>query len=471
VSAVIQGAAVLWDTAPTLMQAAMAIANRILRAKLREFGGYEFDTDGAGMLAAFHNATAACQFCLEAQVWLLQAKWPQELRDHANSADESPVGEIGGALMFHGLRVGMAVHHGTVDARTTNVPDGPDHHRVQYHGPTVLQLLHLASFATGGQITISMPVWVQVKDDLVALGKPAVSDLGQHRLAFHRSGANDRLSTATSEMVGLFQVLPASLARRSFVAGISTDAMAHQGMSGGIPSQLSQFRRTVVGNESAALRHSSSALAKAVSVLDEEAVMVAESVKSVSCKLRDAQVHGRMYSQADIIAHIASLDRVVTRTDVIQRDVDRVIKSQKQQAAGMRSLEEQIAQHARVALTEDEFKRKIDLVHDRCSEKAFESKLASDHQVQQLRNALSKSEGLVGTLRGTVADEVGVPAANALSGVPSTSVSFSGKPSALRPNTAQRPGIAQRPGSAQRTSSSGRASGRLHSSIAASKKK
>jgi hypothetical protein len=136
-----------------------------------------------------------------------------------------------------------------------------------------------------------------------------------------------------------------------------------------------------------------------VATLAEEAESVGTSVTSLACKVRDAQVNGRIYSQADIVAHIAAIDRIVARTDVVRRDSERVGQSQRETIAAIRVLEEQVALQAKVSMSEDEYKKKLDLVNDRANERLHEQRLQSEHHIQQLRSSLQRAEAAAAELR------------------------------------------------------------------------
>jgi len=157
--------------------------------------------------------------------------------------------------------------------------------------------------------------------------------------------------------------------------------------------------RAAVAAEVAALRTRADQVRKAIETLSEEAQSVGSSVTSLSCKVRDAQVNGRIYSQADIVAHVAAIDRIVARTEVVRRDVERVSTAQADTMNAAKQLEEQVILQTKVSMNDDEYKKKLDLINDRGNERLYELKLQSDHQIQQLRSALQKSEGTIAELK------------------------------------------------------------------------
>uniref|UniRef100_A0A7S1LQR0 Guanylate cyclase domain-containing protein n=1 Tax=Neobodo designis TaxID=312471 RepID=A0A7S1LQR0_NEODS len=391
----IDGAAVLWDADSATMQSALTICNDIVRAKIREFGGYEYAAEAGTMQIAFQEPDAAVRFALEAQEWLLRARWPLDLLKHHAAREELS----NGSVVFRGLRVGITLHRGEAQLEETAVPVGLGTGRTTYFGKTVTQLMHLASFCSGGQIIASAPVWNCIRDSLSTLGTPSIAELGQHRIAVASRGADGRADAfSSSETVTLHQLLPQSLASRTFAREGTMDSAVSAGGIG-ISSHFSQMARSAVGAEVSALRSRADMIRKAVETLSEEVQSVGSSVTSLSCKVRDAQVNGRIYSQADIVAHVAAIDRIVARSDVIRRDVERVSASQNDALAAVKQLEEQVVLQTKVSMNDDEYKKKLDLINDRGNERLYELKLQSDHQIQQLRSALQKAESTISELK------------------------------------------------------------------------
>lgn len=394
-STFVEGAAILWESAPHVMQASMSIANDILRAKLRQFGGYEFASDSGCLHIAFHDTASAVRFALESQQWLLRARWPPELAEHAATRDE----KAGETVVFRGLRVGITVHYGEADFESTNIPIGIGAGRAQYHGRAVHQLLHMSSLCSGGQVVVSEAAWHRVKhESATALNNPVVSEIGQHRISVASRGDRGEQTFSTSEMVTLYQVMPRELAPRGFSRETVVEATGgDNGVT--VASYHSQMRRSVVAAEVSTLRGKSATLMRAAETLADETEAVTSMVSSLACKLRDAQVNGRIYGQADIVAHIAAIDRIVARSDVIKRDVERVASAQREQTTAVKTLEEQVTVQTKIAMTEDEFKKKLELANERANEQLFEQRLRADHEVQQLRNALARAESAAADLR------------------------------------------------------------------------
>lgn len=391
----IDGAAVLWDADGSAMQSALTICTDVVRAKIRQFGGYEFAAEAGTMQIAFQQPEDSVRFALEAQEWLLRARWPIDLLKHHAAREEV----VNGVVAFRGLRVGITLHRGESQLEETSVPIGVGTGRSVYFGKTVTQLMHLASFCSGGQIVASAPVWTGVRDVLATLGAPAVAELGQHRIAIASRGSGTRGDAfSSSETVTLHQFLPKSLSVRTFAREGTLDSSVSAGGIG-LSSHFSQMARAAVAAEVATLRTRADQVRKAIETLSEEAQSVGSSVTSLSCKVRDAQVNGRIYSQADIVAHVAAIDRIVARTEVVRRDVERVSTAQADTMNAAKQLEEQVILQTKVSMNDDEYKKKLDLINDRGNERLYELKLQSDHQIQQLRSALQKSEGTIAELK------------------------------------------------------------------------
>lgn len=166
----------LWATKPSEMQTAITYLHATLRYKRQEYGAYECYADGVCMLLVFEDVIAACRFALDVQEWCLRLPWPAALvREEASCGtvyaspplssegerserNASPLlalgasamrmdysdsqrqpallhgGEGGGSapasmagggstVLFHGLRIGAAIHTGLCEVEDTAVPE------------------------------------------------------------------------------------------------------------------------------------------------------------------------------------------------------------------------------------------------------------------------------------------------------------------------------------------------------------
>eukprot|EP00891_Asterochloris_glomerata_P005056 jgi/Astpho2/5056/fgenesh1_pg.00071_%23_35_t len=81
----VEGSTMLWEWNHAVMDEAIEVHDRIMRAQLFKFGGYEITTEGDAFLMAFHEPTAAVAWGLATQQALLTAKWPTALQYHEKS--------------------------------------------------------------------------------------------------------------------------------------------------------------------------------------------------------------------------------------------------------------------------------------------------------------------------------------------------------------------------------------------------
>ncbi|HEY3247633.1 MAG TPA: adenylate/guanylate cyclase domain-containing protein, partial [bacterium] len=143
----IEGSTRLWEQHPGAMKQALARHDELLREAITDHGGQIFKTVGDGVYAVFPAASAALSAALAAQ-----GKLPAETQ-----------------AISGGLRVRMAVHTGTAEAR-----DG------DYFGPALNRVARLLAAGHGGQILVSEATSALVADDL----PPGVTlqDRGRFRL-------------------------------------------------------------------------------------------------------------------------------------------------------------------------------------------------------------------------------------------------------------------------------------------------
>ena len=388
----VDGAAMLWEYDTNAAQSATMLLNSTVRSKLAQYGAYECFSDGATMMIAFHDPAAACRFCIETQLWLMEAPWPPSILAHHNTAETYEQDERGNRfLVFRGLRVGMAIHSGEVEMEPTGLPVGIGEGRVHYFGRTVILALHLASMALGGQIIVSGPVWEKVKGAANDLGGHVMSDLGDHRLTV---ASRDSPNSTTTEVMALVQLLPTQLQARNFSRQAMFDARKHL-QAGDTPAAspaLSHLRRSILADEVTALRNRKTAISKAVETLSDEVAAVTKLVEALRLKVKDAQMNNRTFSAAEIASQSASIDRLVTRSDTMRTDITRVIAAEKEVTAQIKTLDDTLQQHSRITMTEDDFRRRIDIANERCNERIFENNMQNEHKLQQLKNALAKSE-------------------------------------------------------------------------------
>ena len=143
----IEGSTRLWERLPGIMPAALAQHDDILRDAVTRCGGTIVKTTGDGLMAVFATASDAVAACLDAQLALARATWPET----------GP------------LRVRMGLHVGQASA----IDD-------DYRGPAVNRAARIMAAGHGGQVLLSAVTAALVADDLPD-GTDLI-DLGEHRL-------------------------------------------------------------------------------------------------------------------------------------------------------------------------------------------------------------------------------------------------------------------------------------------------
>ncbi|KAK9811314.1 hypothetical protein WJX72_001645 [[Myrmecia] bisecta] len=173
----VEGSTALWEWDHRCMAQALNAHDNILRGLLRQYCGYEVTTEGDSFTLAFHDAVDAVCWCLHAQQGLLRARWPVKLALHPAAAtvcisDLKPAaqGDQRGQVLFHGLRVRMAVH--------TGVPAKTKVHKMtnttEYQGEVVRALELMADLPAGGQVLLSTVTYQRIYGRLGELRLPAL---------------------------------------------------------------------------------------------------------------------------------------------------------------------------------------------------------------------------------------------------------------------------------------------------------
>jgi class 3 adenylate cyclase/serine/threonine protein phosphatase PrpC len=153
----------LWERRPIAMRVAIREHNQIMRRNLRLCNGYEVKTEGDAFMVAFKNIVDALRWCLNVQIQLLEADWPQEIleapegilvygpkslgNDNAESDNEDKV------LLYRGLSVRMGIHVGNPVCELD-----PITRRMDYFGPMVNKTARVSGSADGGQLYVSSDV-------------------------------------------------------------------------------------------------------------------------------------------------------------------------------------------------------------------------------------------------------------------------------------------------------------------------
>ena len=204
----VQGSTELWESDPDAMREGLAMHDAIMRETLGALRGYEVKTEGDAFMVTFARPVDAVRWALTAQEALQAARWP-----HALLALE-PARPGGGS---RGLRVRMGLHLGEPDCR----PD-PVTGRMDYFGPVVNRAARIGACGHGGQLVVSQALWDEVHGEIAGA---VTQQLGEHRLK------------GLARPEALVQVLPESLADRSFPPLRTIDVARHRPFRG-----LSAFR-------------------------------------------------------------------------------------------------------------------------------------------------------------------------------------------------------------------------------------
>ncbi|KAF0852716.1 mitochondrial adenylate/guanylate cyclase domain-containing protein [Andalucia godoyi] len=202
----------LWEKHTKAMYQSLKIHNRLLRDVLKRHGGYEVKSEGDGFMLAFHTSLEACLFCIEFQLELLNANWPEEIlkSEYANTVR----GKMSGKVLFRGLRVRSGFHVGEPIV-AADLSSG----RIDYFGVFVNTAARISGCAHGGQIVCSHEAWLQVS------GHRKSNEFVGRDLKVHKLKGSE-LSYR------IFQISPISVANRKFppLKTVSSNSMSQQEM-------------------------------------------------------------------------------------------------------------------------------------------------------------------------------------------------------------------------------------------------
>ncbi|KAG7385123.1 PH domain leucine-rich repeat-containing protein phosphatase 2 [Phytophthora pseudosyringae] len=165
----IESSSLLWAVDDgRIMQQATQIHDDILRGLLAPYRGYEITTAGDSFQLAFHTIQEAVEYCLEAQLQLLNAKWPKDLHGLVPATRKLRVGI---RTIFRGLRVRMGIH----DAASSEGSLVRDVHAVTgkltFTGVSEAIANEIGDVGAGGQILITKRVaqWLSENGSRLAI--------------------------------------------------------------------------------------------------------------------------------------------------------------------------------------------------------------------------------------------------------------------------------------------------------------
>ncbi|KAK9702285.1 cysteinyl-tRNA synthetase [Basidiobolus ranarum] len=154
----IKNSTFLWETMPEAMQSAIGMHNLIMRRLLRNIGGYEVKTEGDAFMVSFPTVTSALFWCLNVQIQLLQADWPQTILECEDGREVFGPG-LTNELLYRGLSVRMGIHWGSPVCEADPITQ-----RMDYFGPMVNRAARICNCADGGQIFVSSDVVTAIKE-------------------------------------------------------------------------------------------------------------------------------------------------------------------------------------------------------------------------------------------------------------------------------------------------------------------
>jgi hypothetical protein len=181
----IEGSSALWAQAPeSVIDTAQDLHDDLLRSLLPKFNGYEITTAGDAFQLAFHRIPDAVNYCLEAQLQLLQVKWPSQLEGLVPSVKTEVALGLKPQLLFRGIRVRMGIHDSNAGEEGNLIKQT---HRVTgkalYIGASEYIGREVGDVGFGGQIIVSRRVasWLQTNDNASRILTPfRVDYYGMH---------------------------------------------------------------------------------------------------------------------------------------------------------------------------------------------------------------------------------------------------------------------------------------------------
>ncbi|TMW61245.1 hypothetical protein Poli38472_013708 [Pythium oligandrum] len=183
----IESSSALWAQAPqAVIDQAQRIHDDLMRATLPKYNGYEITTAGDAFQLAFHNIADAVSYCIEVQLFLLQAKWPSQLENLIPSTKTEREFGLKCQLLFRGLRVRMGVHDTNIDEEGAIVTQiHPVTGRTVYIGASEMIGREVGDVGYGGQIIVSKRVaaFLRLHEEKVSLRTPFLLDYyGTHEI-------------------------------------------------------------------------------------------------------------------------------------------------------------------------------------------------------------------------------------------------------------------------------------------------
>ncbi|GLE08355.1 hypothetical protein PINS_up019420 [Pythium insidiosum] len=198
----IESSSQLWSYEDgAVMRRANELHDEILRSLLAKYRGYEITTCGDAFQLAFHTIRDAVEYCIDAQLRLLDAEWPRDLHNLIPATMREKA--KGKRFAFNGLRVRMGIHDAQEVEGVLVVGVHPVTGKVTYTGLSEIIANDMGDIGAGGEICVTRRVarWVQ-RNKAALRHSCAIEQVGQHRVA------------QLNIVVDVFDVLPAGLEAR-----------------------------------------------------------------------------------------------------------------------------------------------------------------------------------------------------------------------------------------------------------------
>ena len=196
----IEKSTTLWGEVPQEMSESLSLHHKEIRRLIVENKAYEVKTIGDSFMIAMSSPSEAVRFSLQLQERLHSLAWNPKINSmyddfHKGGKYEAPLQKFPNAPVWNGLRVRIGICYGPCEVHYDEVSKGYD-----YYGPVVNMAARIEAAGHGGQVLLPRSMWDKV--DMV--GETAsVTLLGEEDLR----GVG---------MVDIVQVLPPSLAKRTF---------------------------------------------------------------------------------------------------------------------------------------------------------------------------------------------------------------------------------------------------------------
>lgn len=205
----IQASTMLWATDAEAMGPALDLHHQLIRGVIAKHKAYEVKTVGDAFMIAVQDPQAAVLLAGDIQTTLHTADWGTlaidlAYQEHVNaferaSTRSSVVSRHNKEPLFRGLRVRVGVHYGSGDVKFDEVALAYD-----YYGGVVNAASRVEAVGHGGQTIVSRAVMDALPSGFMDANALVSVPLGHHELR------------GLDELFELFQVMPASLSRRTF---------------------------------------------------------------------------------------------------------------------------------------------------------------------------------------------------------------------------------------------------------------